>query len=1532
MANAQYRYDWTKEAKAVKNGEKLWEDDPLYTYVSKKKKEYAKSHEYITSIGEPDVPLNVQWQKKVSQAYTSPEKFVSEATRGEYNPAKAFGEALQNKEYSDITKKMYKDDITERYAKVSNYTPKIKIIKQETEKGKLTSMDKFSNQTLGVFGNIKNLKKPKTVYQYKGENIKDPVTGDDVETIQENIMQINVIAEDKDFYYYRIKPNAAGGGAIQSVKKEFVREELPDLEQQKLSYMASQVKNSKNVADMSDKIFFNVGEGMRRMALGSETKAQLDTGNNIINKVTDIGGEILGFGVPTGAASSLMGGLQQTGEKFIGGLAKKAPTAISKQLTSGVGKAVTTGATEMAAYTGLENLENKKTDEKVKLVLENMLIGGVFGGTVYGVAKGAKKLIQVWKGIPDTPETLNLVEAAKNEYLNAYDDSLLKGTKSEQDQLANEAAEKFYVNIKSIEGKYKIKNTQAEKATADWEAAVEKVQNRFQQKELTVAEQEKVASELGINTDELIAAMEKADKEGTSLLSNITNPKTRRSYGIYQTGEAEKLAKIKNAEAKIGGKPLKKNEVVPSKEVGISENVPSKIEEVVPSKVENETELLGKKTELETKLKSLLDSEKTEVSKDLKFNLAEEIKTTKQAIKDIDLQMFGGEVKPIRDAQGVNQNIEKTKSHIVSKSKTQKKTLGEKWDTFYRQVIDRNRSLQTVTEKAGKGKALAVESPYKLSNIASSYEGRAKSNIEQYISDRTGKKIGEGLADIMKRVPKNKSAEVKDYLALRQAAHLLETAPEKATVYPKEWGLTVADMKAKLKNYEDTIPGIKNLANRTTFYNKRLAKTELVDSGLLSSEEFRAMEKANPYYTPNKRVMKDVEVGKASGGNKASYTGQSNQVKTREGSERQIVDQYESMIENTFNYAKAAKRNEVGQTLYKMVEKDPKKLKGIVEIVEKSEIPKGDTIQQRINEGDLEGFVNDINSGFEIKKVKDLSKPNVVRVRIKGENKYMQVNNAELLDNLAYLNTDQINTFVEGVRKITGNMKALTTGINPMFGLARNSWRDVVTAYVQSKTLTKIPVVNYVEHVKDLVGSLIGSTLKTKNYKEYRAMGGGFFSSAVGTERNLLKETVGKYADKSIKSKAKSVVKSPINLLTWLNNSIETMPRYAEYTRTLKKLSKQGIDEYSAKMEALYNGQEVTVNFQRSGEFTKGADAFVPYLNAAVQGIDKTLRTLNPKNPGELANVLSKGVTGITIPALYLYSLNHNNPDYNQLSDYIKDNNFLIPYGKKGQFIKIPKPREFGVLFGSLPERMAKEYADKDPEAFKNFMETVYTNFTPPNILLDSIAAPLIRNIRNKAGSTWRGTPVVPQNLLNLSPKNQYDENTSAIAKFIGEKLNFAPKKVDEIMSSYLGGAQQLIKPATSSRALNEKGVIKSAIEVLKKQITADSKYNTDITNDFYTKMENVTMKKSDMKAAGKLKGDETYVENASYVFSKVSQSVSDLRAKQKAAKTNEEKDKIQEKMNKLMSKTLDDYKNNYLKKNKMESIQRENQFTRRAD
>jgi hypothetical protein len=442
---------------------------------------------------------------------------------------------------------------------------------------------------------------------------------------------------------------------------------------------------------------------------------------------------------------------------------------------------------------------------------------------------------------------------------------------------------------------------------------------------------------------------------------------------------------------------------------------------------------------------------------------------------------------------------------------------------------------------------------------------------------------------------------------------------------------------------------------------------------------------------------------------------------------------------------------------------------------------------------------------------------------------------------------------VRALGAVTATMKNLTTGLNLSFGVARNIWRDLVTGYVASKTMSANPIM-YFRYIADLVNATgevlvadplskkiktgqLGEFLKkcTKSLESYENMGGGGFASPIASDVKQLER-----AKKDIMGK-KTIWDMFINVLETLNNTLETAPRLAEYKRTVKK---EG-DTYKGRSKAIYESNDLTVNFSRFGEDVKLVDSFTPFFNAAMQGLDKTVR-MYKDNP---VGAILKSIYAVTIPAILLYCFNHRDDDieeaYKMLNNYTKDGYFCIGYhdSEGVKFFKIPKPREIGI-FGALPERLLRLWQDKDPDAFADFADNVRNNWEPPFPVTDNILFPAFRSFT--LGKNWRFTDLETYAEQQGSAKNRYDESTSGVAKAIGGKFDISPKRIDDFFKSYFGGLAQYGIPLTS-----EKGGTPG--KTFMSQVTVDPAYSTDALNNFYDLKNSLSTKSYDEKA-GKYK------------------------------------------------------------------------------
>lgn len=825
-----------------------------------------------------------------------------------------------------------------------------------------------------------------------------------------------------------------------------------------------------------------------------------------------------------------------------------------------------------------------------------------------------------------------------------------------------------------------------------------------------------------------------------------------------------------------------------------------------------------------------------------------------------------------------NDPLPDTTGHIGTKTKKEMPGLAAIKNKAYINTIDNLHPLNEfdkMVEKVTGNKLKPSESAYTLGLNSRGSDQISKQILTSAMVNKNGEVIGKSLKEIASKVPKGKLKEFEDYL-INKHAITRQTRGEK--VFPDEMKMNAQKSEAKVKEYEQANPKFKELADQYYEYNKQLGKTWLVDTGVLSKEQWDSYLKANPHYTPMHRIFKDIERPSFTNNAKKGFSNQSNPIKKATGSQRKIVSPIESTIEHTDKYVKTAKRNEVMQTFIKNVQKNPEAFKDIAEIVPTKETPQ--SVLDTLNKDGVDGVLEQFNQGFEQKP--DLTKGNVLFGLVDGKKVHVKVHDPQLLEALTNLQPKAQNIVIQSVGQLTRVMKNLTTGINPVFSLTRNIWRDIPTAYVNSKT-TSNPFV----FGKDLVGSVVSVMKNGDLYKSFKAVGGGH-SSPVSSDVNLLAQS-----KRSIlpQKGVKPLFGKVLGGLENLNNAVEAAPRLAEFKRATKNDT-----SYDAKMKGLFEANDVTVNFNKRGNVAKDIDAFIPYLNAALQGLDKTYRAFK-ENP---IKVTAKAFTAMTIPTIALYVVNHKDPNYQQLSNYIKDNNFLIPNGD-GTFTKIPKPRELGPAFSSSVERVLRKWNEQDPAAFDSFGKTILENFMPPTRTV--LHPALVDTVANK---NFMGTPIVPGDLQNLSPKYQYDAKTSELAKGLGNIFNKSPKMIDYLISSYGGGVAELGLPTLTKDA--------TIGNTLKQKVTADPVFSNDLLSKFYdqkTKLDQAQYDYTKQGVNSSNRNDSLRKEfgAASREISKVRKSIKSLQGD--STLTPEERQKqiriLQQRINQMATQALND-------------------------
>ncbi|MFX3633714.1 MAG: LPD38 domain-containing protein [Candidatus Pristimantibacillus sp.] len=851
-----------------------------------------------------------------------------------------------------------------------------------------------------------------------------------------------------------------------------------------------------------------------------------------------------------------------------------------------------------------------------------------------------------------------------------------------------------------------------------------------------------------------------------------------------------------------------------------------------------------------------------------------------------------------------------TKSQLVTRANKERLPLNVLSDQAYTKMVD---DLHPINQ-FDKAVERAIDGPLETADRAhtQALNTRGADVIARQILtagqvDSTGNIIpgSKSLKEILSRLPnkKNSYVDFEDYLLNK---HAITRAGRNEKVFRDELNWTPESGASKVAAYEQRYPQFKEMADEVYQFQRNMVEKWLVETGMLTDVRAQAFMDENPTYVPNKRFFSEMEKGNGGKG-KASkgFGGQNAQVKKYQkgGSQRKIISPIESMIENVDAFVKAAKRNEVMQTVVKNLQRDPDALADFMELVPENQAMSAQSLKEinaTLGEDGIDGLIanltNDFDASYRKATQTGLDKDNVVRVMVDGEPVYVQVNDKALLNAIMAMGPDSSNIVMQIAGKITQTFKTLTTGANPVFSLARNLWRDIPSAYNASKT-TNNPLV----FMADLVQSAYEIATNGKLFQDFLNVGGGH-SSSVAADRNLLSQSKRQILPQ--RNKLSGAVPRAYDALQNAMNAVESAPRLAEFKRL-------GDD----KVSGLFQAQDVTVNFKRRGSVAKELDKIFPYFNAAVQGLDKFAR-MYKDNPTQ---ALVKSAMAVSIPAMVAYAINYDNPDYEKVSRRTKDNFYLFPNpAKEGTFIKIAKPKEIGTVFADIPERLMDLFAKQDPKAFADFADQIRSTFLVPGIQGAAKSGGITDRLAGATGDTifgpiadiqanqnFAGSPIVPAYLERLSPELQSDARTSSLSKWIGENTGTSPKKLDYLIKQYSGVLGQvglpMLTPGAGDNPLQALG------SSLAQQMTVDPVYSNDIMNRFYDKKSELDQAKTDFSVTGELPDD--YNDGLRKYLSKVQDAISDIRKQMRvieadrtipAAEKRETLRQMQERMNRF--------------------------------
>jgi hypothetical protein len=556
---------------------------------------------------------------------------------------------------------------------------------------------------------------------------------------------------------------------------------------------------------------------------------------------------------------------------------------------------------------------------------------------------------------------------------------------------------------------------------------------------------------------------------------------------------------------------------------------------------------------------------------------------------------------------------------------------------------------------------------------------------------------------------------------------------------------------ARAKEILDGVPEGKRKAMEQAFNLTQdiIADTRktMRDFNLESSQTIDAWESMFDNYTPLAGLAADESAGTleypTGGSGFQVYGSETMAITGRESLSQNLLAQ---VINQNAVTKMRARRNEVMITLYNMVDNNPN-----ASMWRTSDTRPDQADLKRTGEG-------------------------VVALKIDGKDKYVILKNKDLADKLKGYGTTQVAKWVRFVGAPSRVLRNLHTSYNPEF-IITNYLRDIQHAVYSAAAESDVRggvideasvrgiAVDSSKNIKYLFrynrnpnDARIPAEVKLY-IDEFKANGAETGWSYLKDLETLQAELESATEQGKGKRAAEWMADNTYKFVEGINGAFENSIRLSAYI----KARESGVDATTAAQFA----KNITVNFNKSGEWTNTANSLYYFFNAGVQGSYRTARNLTtPRSEYRVdgskrewyqrMTTTQKYAVGATAFASLLTLFNQMTSEedeesgmsyYQQIPHSIKSRNMIIMTGGES-YISIPLPYGYGAIHAAAVNGTEVGLNLQDPsEAVWNTTDDVFNNFSPVTFSKsDNEAQKIIRTI----------APDILDPLVDLSTNETY--------------------------------------------------------------------------------------------------------------------------------------------------------------------------------
>lgn len=528
-----------------------------------------------------------------------------------------------------------------------------------------------------------------------------------------------------------------------------------------------------------------------------------------------------------------------------------------------------------------------------------------------------------------------------------------------------------------------------------------------------------------------------------------------------------------------------------------------------------------------------------------------------------------------------------------------------------------------------------------------------------------------------------------------------------------------------------------------------------------------------------------------------------------------IVDYEDAVIK--------AEKNKVGRSLKKLIEQNPN--------VKNSQ-------GEKIWEVKAQQYMPQYNKFGEVEYVKPVGyklDDNVMEVRDQGKIYHITLHDKALASAMKNLGSERGVAFLH---QINNYLRAVITFYNPEF-MITNFERDLQTALINTGgEQGAIAAGRVARDVKAALGGIWretrgigskknlaeGATDWAKEYAELKEVGGrvGWFDYlTVAEKQKQIQRRINTATGKTRLDRAARTWDGVAEWVSDINESVESGVRLSAYVNAKKAgLSKE---------QAASLAKNLTVNFNKKGEWGAAVNSLYLFANAGIQGTTRLFKALKHKRTRRIV----AGIAAFSFGVEYM-NRQINEEAYDKISDYEKNTNliFMLPTGSAApvidasigsveqipntdeKYIKLKLPYGYNVfkVLGDVAYDVGVEQ-EHWGEGLKRLVFAMEESFNPlssgsaAQFISPTITDPLVQMYENK---NYFGSPIRPDDDPYAPAGKESDKYFSTVrepSKIFTEFLNgvsggneveagvldFSPENVDHIIDFLGGGVGKFI-------------------------------------------------------------------------------------------------------------------------------------------